>query len=101
MITRMLHLLQRCCQICRVGCDTSSALFPVVAVTLRATQQEAFSEYDIPAGEDKAPEEKVDASRTEEDLGIVPTPLRETIVDMARTLIATCIAKPKRKQSTE
>ena len=70
-------------------------------MTLRATQQEAFPEYDIPPGEDKAPEEKVDASRTEEDLGIVPTPLRETIVDMARTLIATGIAKPKRKQSTE
>jgi nucleoside-diphosphate-sugar epimerase len=63
--------------------------------------QEAFPEYNIPAGEDKAPEEKVDASRTEQDLGIVPTPLRETIVDMARTLIATGIAKPKQKQSTE
>lgn len=60
--------------------------------------QEAFLEYDIPAGEDKVPEDRVDASKTESELGIMPIPLQETIVDMARTLIVTGIAKPKQKQ---
>lgn len=64
-------------------------------VTLRL--QEAFPQFGIPAGEDKAPEECIDASKTERELGLTVTPLRETIVDMARTLIATGIATPKSK----
>lgn len=61
------------------------------------TLQEALPQFDIPAGEDKPPEESVDTSKTEQELGLWVTPLRETIVDMAQTLIATGIAKPKSK----
>jgi hypothetical protein len=85
------------CNLLTMTTSVAAALFPDNCRAVTATQQEAFPEYDIPAGEDKAPEDSVDASRTEQDLGIVPIPLRETIVDMARTLIATGIAQPKRK----
>jgi hypothetical protein len=81
----------------RRGYIVSLACLHSLMVVYHATQQEAFPTYDIPAGEEKAPEERVDASRTEQDLCIVPISLQETIVDMARTLIATGIAKPKRK----
>ncbi len=38
-----------------------------------------FPKYDIPLGEEKAEEERIDASKAERELGLNITPLKETV----------------------
>lgn len=64
----------------------------------RTHLQERFPQFDIPLGDEKAPKDSVDASKAQRELGLEVTSLKETIVDMAQTLIATGIAHPRRRK---
>ncbi len=59
--------------------------------------QEAFPQWELPPGEKGGGKPNCDNSKAAAQLGLQLTPLRETFVDMARTLVALGIAKPKSK----
>ncbi len=50
--------------------------------------QAAFPERSLPDGEEHPSELKVDNSKAKELLGLETTPLQETFVDMARTMLS-------------
>lgn len=57
--------------------------------------QEAFPEWDLPSGEEGGGKPTCANSKAAKDLGLTLTPLRETFLDMARTLVQLGIATPK------
>ncbi|PSC68689.1 diaminohydroxyphosphoribosylaminopyrimidine deaminase [Micractinium conductrix] len=60
--------------------------------------QERFPECAFEAGEAGQPEEKNSNSRVQKELGLALTPVKETIQDMASTLVALGLAVPKLRQ---
>lgn len=57
--------------------------------------QEAFPGWDIQPGADcGGPKEVMDAGRARRQLGLQLRPLRETLADMARCLVALGVARP-------
>jgi nucleoside-diphosphate-sugar epimerase len=61
--------------------------------------QERFPEADIAQGPDDTPHKMFDMSKTESELGLRLTPLKETLVDMAITLINLGVAQLKPKSN--
>ena len=59
--------------------------------------QEDFPQWELPSGEKGGGQPNCDNSKAATQLGLQLTPLRETFVDMARTMVALGIAKPRRK----
>jgi len=59
--------------------------------------QERFPDCDVAMGPDSKPVPMIDMAKTESELGLRLTPLKETLQDMAVTLINMGVAKPKRK----
>ncbi len=59
--------------------------------------QERFPDYDVAMGPDSKPVPMIDMAKTESELGLRLTPLKETLQDMAVTLVNLGVAKPKRK----
>lgn len=59
--------------------------------------QERFPEYVFEAGEAGEPQPSINNSRVQRELGLAITPVRETLQDMAATLIALGLAQPQRK----
>ena len=58
--------------------------------------QEAFPAWRIQPGADcGGPKEVMDASKAARELGLAPRPLRETLADMARCLVALGVARPQ------
>ena len=57
--------------------------------------QERFPEYEFPEGEASEPAEKINNSRVQAELGLALTPVKETLTDMAATLIQLGLAQPK------
>lgn len=58
--------------------------------------QERFPQYEIPTGDEKPENEAIDNSKIL-GLGLAITPLKETFIDMAVTLIQLGLAQPKSK----
>lgn len=65
------------------------------ASTISAWLQERFPEYEFPEGEASEPAEKINNSRVQAELGLALTPVKETLTDMAATLIQLGLAQPK------
>ena len=61
--------------------------------------QERFPDADIAQGPDDTPHKMIDMSKTESELGLQLTPLKETLDDMAVTLINLSVAKLKLKSN--
>lgn len=59
--------------------------------------QERFPEYAFEDGEAGEPQASINNSRVQRELGLAITPVRETLQDMAATLIALGLAQPKPK----
>ena len=59
--------------------------------------QERFPEYVFEAGEAGEPQPSINNSRVQRELGLAITPVRETLQDMAATLVALGLAQPQRK----
>ena len=61
--------------------------------------QERFPDADIAQGPDDTPHKMFDMSKTESELGLRLTPLRETLVDMAVTPMSLGVAELKPKSN--
>ena len=60
--------------------------------------QERWPQYEFAVGEAGEAVEAIDGSRVTRELGLVLTPVKETLLDMAATLIALGLATPRPKQ---
>ncbi|PRW58359.1 diaminohydroxyphosphoribosylaminopyrimidine deaminase [Chlorella sorokiniana] len=67
------------------------------AAHISAALQERFPEYAFEDGEAGEPQPSINNSRVQRELGLAITPVRETLQDMAATLIALGLAQPKRQ----
>lgn len=70
------------------------------ASDISAWLQERFPDCEFAAGEAGQAEEKVNNGRVQRELGLAITPVKETVQDMAATLVALELAAPKHKEST-
>lgn len=59
--------------------------------------QVRFPEYAFEDGEAGEPQPSINNSRVQQELGLAITPVQETLLDMAATLIALGLAQPQRK----
>ncbi len=73
-------------------------LLPDPPLSLAPTQ-ERFPEYEFAAGAAEEAQERVNNSRVQRELGLAITPVRETVLDMAATLLQLGLAQPKRRQA--
>lgn len=59
--------------------------------------QERFPDCQFAAGDPGEPEELINNSRVQRELGLAITPVKETVQDMAASLVALGLAQPKRR----
>ncbi len=72
-------------------------LLPSLPVRPLKPPQERFPDYEFGAGDAGEPEELINNSRVQRELGLAITPVKETLQDMAATLVALGLAQPKRR----
>ncbi|KAL3150817.1 hypothetical protein ABBQ32_000577 [Trebouxia sp. C0010 RCD-2024] len=70
---------------------------PITPKLVSDTLQARFPQFQIPNGEEAEAPDKIDNSKAAQELGLQVTPVEETLVDMAVTLIQLGIAKPRLK----
>ena len=63
--------------------------------------QERFPEYAFPEGEASEPAELINNSRVQAELGLALTPVKETLTDMAATLIQLGLAQPQPRKGSQ
>ncbi|KAL4443929.1 hypothetical protein ABPG75_011666 [Micractinium tetrahymenae] len=64
---------------------------------ISAWLQERFPDFEFAAGDPGEPEEQINNSRVQRELGLAITPVKETVLDMAATLVALGLAQPKQR----
>lgn len=74
---------------------------PITPKFVSDTLQARFPHLQIPDGEPAKAPEKIDNSKSVKELGLQMTPVKETLVDMAVTLLQLGIATPRQKQSKQ